>query len=230
MDSLVTTGLKSLPEDSRPREKLLARGAGALSDAELLALLLGTGTRGRNAVDVARELLGACGDLRRTLARTIGELPGGLGIGPAKWASVQAAAELGRRALATPLRRGSAIAAPGDVQQAFRAHLRDAETEVFAALFLDARHQVIAVEDLFRGGLTGAAVYVGEVVRRALKLGAAALVVAHNHPSGVAEPSAADRELTERLRQALALVEIRLLDHVVVGDADSVSFAERGWL
>jgi DNA repair protein RadC len=218
------------PPHERPRERLLEFGAAVLSDAELLALLLGTGTRGRNAVDVARELLYACGDLRRTIGRAIGELPTGLGIGPAKWASVQAAAELGRRALASPLRRGSAIAAPADVQQAFRAHLRDAEAEVFAALFLDARHQVIAVEDLFRGGLTGAAVYVGEVVRRALKLGAAALVVAHNHPSGIAEPSAADRELTERLRQALALVEIRLLDHVVVGDADSVSFAERGWL
>lgn len=218
------------PDQERPRERLLEFGVATLSDAELLALLLGTGTRGRNAVDVARELLGSCGDLRRTLGCALGELPGGLGIGPAKWASLQAAAELGRRTLAAPLRRGAAIAAPADVQLAFRARLRDADAEIFAALFLDARHQVISVEDLFRGGLTGAAVYVGEVVRRALRLGAAALVVAHNHPSGVAEPSAADRELTERLRQALALVEIRLLDHVVVGDAGSVSFAERGWL
>ncbi len=218
------------PDAERPRERLLEYGAARLTDAELLALLLSTGTRGRSAVDVARDLLTACGDLRGALALGLRDLPNGLGIGPAKWATLQAAAELGRRALASPLRRGSAIAAPADVQQAFRARLRDAESEVFAALFLDARHQVIGVEDLFHGSLTGAAVYVGEVVKRALKLGAAALVVAHNHPSGVAEPSAADRELTERLRQALALVEIRLLDHVVVGDAASVSFAERGWL
>ena len=218
------------PDHERPRERLLEYGAARLSDAELLALLLATGTRGRSAVDIARELLAACGDLRGTLGRSLGELPGGLGIGPAKWATLQAAAELGRRALAIPLRRGAAIGAPVDVQDAFRARLRDADSEIFSVLVLDARHQVISVEDLFHGSLTGAAVYVGEVVKRALRLGAAALVVAHNHPSGVAEPSAADRELTERLRQALALVEIRLLDHVVVGDATSVSFAERGWL
>lgn len=218
------------PDGERPRERLLELGAAQLSDAELLALLLVTGTRGRSAVDVARELLRACGDLRGTLARSRVDLPAGLGIGAAKWATLQAAAEIGRRAQAIQLRRGSAIAAPNDVQLAFRARLRDADREVFSALFLDARHQVIAVEDLFHGSLTGAAVYVGEVVRRALKLSAAALVVAHNHPSGVPEPSAADRELTERLRQALALVEIRLLDHVVVGDGTSVSFAERGWL
>lgn len=218
------------PDHERPRERLLELGAARLSDAELLALLLVTGTRGRSAVDVARELLADCGDLRGTLGRARSELPAGLGIGAAKWATLQAAAEIGRRAQAGALRRGAAIAAPGDVQRALRARLRDAESEVFVALFLDARHQVICVQDLFHGSLTGAAVYVGEVVKRALKLGAAALVVAHNHPSGVAEPSAADRELTERLRQALALVEIRLLDHVVVGDAGSVSFAERGWL
>jgi DNA repair protein RadC len=218
------------PDHERPRERLIELGPGRLSDAELLALLLGSGTRGRSAVDIARELLSACGDLRGALGSARADLPTGLGIGAAKWATLQAAAEIGRRAQASLLRRGQTIGAPNDVQQAFRAHLRDADREIFAALFLDARHQVICVEDLFHGGLTGAAVYVGEVVRRALKLGAAALVVAHNHPSGVAEPSGADRELTERLRQALSLVEIRLLDHVVVGDGQSVSFAERGWI
>lgn len=218
------------PDDERPRERLLQSGAERLSDAELLALLLRTGIHGRSAVDVARALLRELGDLRAVLRTPCAELPAGLGIGPAKWASLQAAAEIGRRVQATGLKRGQAISAPADVYQALHARLRDREHEVFSALFLDARHQVIGVEDLFNGNLTGAAVYVGEVVRRALRLGAAALVVAHNHPSGVAEPSAADRELTERLRQALALVEIRLLDHVVVGDVDTCSFAERGWL
>lgn len=196
----------------------------------MLAILLGSGVRGQSAVAGARRLLAACGDLRGVLERAPGEIPPGLGIGSARYAVLQAAAEIGRRVQATGLRRGAMIAAPGDVQRAFRARLRDAEHEVFAAMFLDARHQVIAVEDLFHGKLTGAAVHVGVVVKRALRLGAAALVVAHNHPSGVAEPSHADRELTERLRQALVLVEIRLLDHVIVGDADTLSFAERGWL
>jgi DNA repair protein RadC len=218
------------PDTERPRERLIELGAARLSDAELLALLLGSGTRGRSAVDSARELLRQCGGLRATLALALSERPAGLGIGPAKWAVLQAAAEVGRRASAGHLRRGGTIGAPADVHQVFQARLRDADREVFSALFLDARHQVIGIEDLFHGGLTGAAVYVGEVVKRALKLASAAVVVAHNHPSGVAEPSAADRELTERLRQALALVEIRLLDHVVVGDGATVSFAERGWI
>lgn len=222
--------IRSWPDGERPRERLLQSGAEALSDAELLALLLRTGIAGHSAVDVARRLLGEFGDLRALLRTPCAQLPAGLGIGPAKWAILQAAAEIGRRMQASGIKRGQAIAAPADVYQALRARLRDRDHEVFAALFLDARHQVIGIEDLFHGSLTGAAVYVGEVVRRALRLGAAAMVVAHNHPSGVAEPSAADRELTERLRQALALVEIRLLDHVVVGDLDTCSFAERGWL
>ncbi|GMU42769.1 MAG: DNA repair protein RadC [Xanthomonadales bacterium] len=222
--------IRQWPTQERPRERLLEHGAARLSDAELLALLLGSGTRGVSAVEVARRLLAVCGDLRGLFARPLAELPGGLGIGAARYASLQAAAELGRRAQTQVLRRGDAITAPMDVQRAFRARLRDAEHEVFAAMFLDARHQVIAIEDLFHGSQTGAAVYVGVVVQRALRIGAAAMVVAHNHPSGVAEPSHADRELTERLRAALALVEVRLLDHVIVGDGDCLSFAERGWL
>jgi DNA repair protein RadC len=224
------TPINRWPAEERPRERLLQFGAERLSDAELLALLLRTGTRGQSALDVGRALLQGFNDLRGLIASPIDALPRKLGIGQAKWASLQAAAELGRRLQGMSLRRGMAIAAPRDVHEALRARLRDREHEVFSALFLDARHQLITVEDLFSGSLTGAAVYVGEVVKRALRLGAAALVVAHNHPSGVCEPSAADREITERLRQALGLVEIRLLDHVVVGDCDSVSFAERGWL
>lgn len=226
----VHSPIHSWPAEDRPRERLQQHGAERLSDAELLALLLRTGTRGRSALDVGRSLLTELGDLRAVLGSPVAALPPKLGVGPAKWASLQAAAEVGRRVQGMALRRGQAIAAPRDVQEALRARLRDREHEVFSALFLDARHQVICVEDLFTGSLTGAAVYVGEVVKRALRLGAAALVVAHNHPSGVCEPSAADREITERLRQALNLVEVRLLDHVVVGDGDSVSFAERGWL
>lgn len=222
--------IRCWPAEDRPRERLQQYGADRLSDAELLALLLRSGTRGRSALDVARTLLAEFGDLRGVLATSADKLPGKLGVGMAKWASLQAAAEVGRRAQGMALRRGQSIGAPSDVQDALRARLRDRENEVFSALFLDARHQVIAVEDMFNGSLTGAAVYVGEVVKRALRLGAAALVVAHNHPSGVCEPSAADREITERLRQALGLVEVRLLDHVVVGDSASVSFAERGWL
>ncbi len=185
--------IRCWPVEDRPRERLQQYGAERLSDAELLALLLRSGTRGRSALDVARTLLAELGDLRGVLATGAEHLPGKLGVGVAKWASLQAAAEVGRRAQGMALRRGQSIGAPSDVQDAFRARLRDRENEVFSALFLDARHQVIAVEDMFNGSLTGAAVYVGEVVKRALRLGAAALVVAHNHPSGVCEPSAADR-------------------------------------
>lgn len=218
------------PADLRPRERLLAHGPASLADAELLALLLGSGTRGRSALDLARQLLREHGDLRSLARQSCGQLPQGGGIGPAKWAILQAAAEIGRRIQACGLRRGQAIGAPADVGQALGARLRDRDHEVFVALFLDARHQLIALEELFRGNLTGAAVHVGEVAKRALQHAAAAVVVAHNHPSGVAEPSHADRQLTERLRQALTLVDVRLLDHVVVGDGVSCSFAERGWL
>jgi DNA repair protein RadC len=223
--------IRQWPAHERPRERLLAAGPAALADAELLAVLIGCGRRGVNAVELARHLLAeAGGDLRRLLQSAPSEAVRRSGIGPVRWAQLLAAAELGRRLHSTPLRRGAAITAPGDVREALRAHLRDRMREVFAVIFLDARHQLIRLEDLFQGGLTGATVHVGEVVRRALALGAAAVIVAHNHPSGIAEPSQMDRELTERLRQALALVEVRLLDHVIVGDLDTVSFVERGWL
>jgi DNA repair protein RadC len=230
MDAPALT-IRQWPLHERPRERLLAAGPRALADAELLAVLIGCGRRGVNAVELARRLLAeAGGDLRRLLQAPPVEAMCAGGIGPVRWAQLQAAAELGRRLQTAPLRRGAAIAAPADVREALRAHLRDRVREVFAVIFLDARHQMISLEDLFQGGLTGAAVHVGEVVRRALALGAAALIVAHNHPSGIAEPSTMDRELTERLRQALALVDVRLLDHVIVGDLETVSFVERGWL
>ncbi len=217
------------PADERPRERLLANGASRLSDAELLALLLGTGTRGRSAVDCARRWL-ALGELREALSRPLHELPRDLGVGPAKWATVQAALELGRRLETASLRRGRALRTPGDAQGALRAHLAGLDHEVFAAIFLDARHRVLAQENLFRGGVSHASVYVGEVVKRALTMRASAMIVAHNHPTGIAEPSDSDIDLTQRLRAALALVDVRLLDHVIVGANDPFSFAENGLL
>ena len=216
------------PSSERPREKLLARGAAALTDAELLAIFLRTGTRGRTAVDLARELLGRFGGLRALLraAREDCAVPG---FGQAKYAQLQAALEIARRHLAEALARRDAIKDPAAVRRLLQARLRDREHETFAALFLDNQHRVIAFDELSQGTIDGASVYPREVIKAALRHGAAAVIFAHNHPSGVAEPSAADRTLTERLKAALAQVDIRVLDHFVVGE-QVVSFAERGWL
>ena len=216
------------PSSERPREKLLARGAAALTDAELLAIFLRTGTRGRTAVDLARELLGRFGGLRALLraAREDCAVPG---FGQAKYAQLQAALEIARRHLAEALARRDAIKDPAAVRRLLQARLRDREHETFAALFLDNQHRVIAFDELSQGTIDGASVYPREVIKAALRHGAAAVIFAHNHPSGVAEPSAADRTLTERLKTALAQVDIRVLDHFVVGE-QVVSFAERGWL
>ncbi|HHQ42989.1 MAG TPA: JAB domain-containing protein [Chromatiales bacterium] len=218
------------PEGERPREKLLARGPGALSDAELLAIFLRTGVPGRTAVDLARELLARFGGLRPLLGAGREALCAAPGLGPAKYAQLQAAVEMARRHLYEGLARGKAITSPHAAREFLLARLRDRPHEVFAALFLDGRHRVLAFRELFRGTIDGAAVYPREVVRAALDLNAAALIVAHNHPSGVAEPSAADAAITRRLREALALVDVRLLDHLVVGDGTVVSLAERGLL
>lgn len=218
------------PESERPREKLLARGPGALSDAELLAIFLRTGVPGMTAVDLARTLLARFGGLRGLLAADRGTLCAAPGLGPAKYAQLQAAVEMARRHLYEGLVRGEPITSPLAARDFLLARLRDRPHEVFAALFLDTRHRVIAFRELFRGTVDGAAVHPREVVRAALALNAAALIVAHNHPSGVAEPSAADVGITRRLREALALVEVRLLDHLVVGDGTVVSLAERGLL
>ncbi len=217
------------PSSERPREKLLARGAGALSDAELLAIFLRTGIKGKSAVALAQELLGKFKGLRPLLRAGCEEFCEAKGLGDAKYAQLQAVLEMARRHMAEDLKGRSALKDPAAVRQYLIAELRERAHEVFGALFLDNQHRTLAFEELARGTLDGASVYPREVVKAALKHGAAAVIFAHNHPSGVAEPSAADRILTERLKAALALVDIRVLDHFVVGE-EIVSFAERGWI
>lgn len=223
-------GIKDWPTGERPREKLLGAGPGALSDAELLAIFLRTGRRGLTAVDLARELLAAFGGLRPLLAAPAERFCAADGLGPAKYAQLAAVLEMARRHLYQRLERGEALTSPDTTRSFLQAKLRDADCEVFCALFLDTRHRVIAFEELFNGTIDGASVHPRVVVRRALHHNAAALILAHNHPSGVAEPSAADRAITRRLRDALGLVDVRVLDHMVVGDGVTTSFAERGWL
>ncbi|MFC3678515.1 RadC family protein [Bacterioplanoides pacificum] len=218
------------PEMERPREKLLSQGAQVLSDAELLAIFLRTGVAGKSAVDLARELLSQFGSLRALLQADQPTFCSHLGLGSAKFAQLQAVLEMAKRHLAQELQRGDALTSPQLTQRYLLAQLRDRSQEVFACLFLDNQHRVIRYQELFHGTLDGAAVYPREVVKQALSQGAAAVILAHNHPSGVAEPSRADRAITDRLQQALALVDIRVLDHLVVGDGYCVSFAERGWL
>ncbi len=226
----MTMAIRDWPESERPREKLLARGAEHLSDAELLAIFLRTGVAGRSAVDLARDLIADFGSLRALLGADLPRFSAARGLGAAKYAQLQAVLELSRRHLDEELRRGEALADPASAARFLRARLRDLDHEAFAALFLDAQHRVLAFEILARGTLDGAAVYPREVVKAALRHRAAALIFAHNHPSGVAEPSAADRTLTERLRQALATVDVRVLDHLVIGEGQPTSFATRGWL
>lgn len=218
------------PEAERPREKLLARGASVLSDAELLAIFLRTGVKGKSAVDLARELLTHFGSLRALLTADLATFCQSHGLGRAKYAQLQAVLEMARRHLAQALERGDALTSPQLTQRYLLSQLRDRSHEVFACLFLDNQHRVIRYQELFHGTLDGAAVYPREVVKQALLVGAAAVILAHNHPSGIAEPSRSDRAITERLQQALGLMDIRVLDHLVVGDGYCVSFAERGWL
>lgn len=222
--------IRDWPEHERPREKLLARGAGALSDAELLAIFLGSGLRGRDAVATARELLQGHGPLRALLERTPARLADLPGLGPARACALAAALELGQRHLHAQLERGAALTDPQLAGRYFAQRLRHVPHEVFAAMFLDTRHRTIAFEELFRGTIDGAEVHPREIVRRALAHNAAAVIVGHNHPSGNAEPSAADRAVTARLKQALAVVDLRLLDHFVIGDGPPVSMAARGWV
>lgn len=217
------------PAGERPREKLLSRGAAALTDAELLAIFLRTGLKGRTAVDLAREQLGRFGSLRALLKARREDFCAGQGLGEAKYAQLQAVLEIARRHLSEALAGREALKDPSAVRRLLQARLRDREHETFAALFLDNQHRVIAFDELSQGTIDGASVYPREVIKAALRHGAAAVIFAHNHPSGVAEPSAADRTLTERLKSALAQVDIRVLDHFVVGE-QVVSFAERGWI
>lgn len=222
--------IRDWPAGERPREKLLARGASALSDAELLAIFLGSGVPGRDAVATARALLAGHGPLRALLERPASALARLPGLGPARACALAGALELGHRQLAADLARGEALADPQAAGRYFARRLRGHPCEVFAALFLDTRHRALGFEELFRGTVDGAEVHPREVARRALAHNAAALIVGHNHPSGSPEPSAADRAVTARLKQALALVDVRLLDHFVIGDGAPVSLAARGWV
>ncbi|MFO7306422.1 MAG: DNA repair protein RadC [Gammaproteobacteria bacterium] len=222
--------IRDWPPSERPREKLLRAGAAALSDAELLAILIGTGTRGESAVDVARRLLVEFGSLRSLLTAERARLCSTPGVGIARYAALQAALEITRRHYQELMMTGPTLANPHATREFLRARLRDLQHEVFCCVYLDNRHRVIAFEELFRGTIDGASVHPREVVKRALAHNAAALILAHNHPSGLAEPSQADELITRRLKDALALVDIRVLDHLIVGDGTCESFAERGLL
>jgi len=222
------TTIKDWPDDERPREKLLAQGSEQLSDAELLAIFLRTGIAGRSALDLARELLGNFGSVRGVVEASREDFCALPGMGESKYAQLQAALELSRRHLLQGLQRNDCLSSSTLTRRYLRARMRDYSREVFVCLFLDSQNRVIACEELFQGTIDGSVVHPREVVRRALHHNAAALIFAHNHPSGVAEPSQADVNITRRLKDALAVVDIRTLDHLVVGDTEVVSLAERG--
>jgi DNA repair protein RadC len=218
------------PLDERPREKLLLRGAAALSDAELLAIFLRTGVAGKSAIDLARELLQHFGGLRQLLEANHADFCAGKGLGTAKYTQLQAVLELASRHLLSTLQRDDALTSPDHTRRYLSNRLRGRRQEVFACLFLDNRNRVLTYEELFYGTIDGASVHPREVVSRCLDHNAAAVILAHNHPSGVAEPSRADEQITRRLQQALELVEVRLLDHMIIGDGEITSLAERGIL
>lgn len=218
------------PINERPREKLLAQGSVALSDAELLAIFLRTGTRGKTAVDLARELLNDFGGLRSLLLADKKAFCSKHGLGIASFVQLQAVLEMAKRHLLEVLQRDTVLSSPTEVRNYLKAQLRDYQREVFLCLFLDTQHRVICSEELFQGTIDASSVYPRDVVQRALGLNAAAVIFAHNHPSGINEPSQADQRITLRLRDALALVDIRVLDHMIVGDGPVLSMAERGLL
>jgi DNA repair protein RadC len=223
--------IKDWPASERPRERLLAQGATALSDAELLALLLGSGSASRSALDNARDALQQLGGVRALLTAPPDRIAALPGWGPAGYARLQAVVELGKRMLREDTQRAHPMESPQKVRSYLCMALAQPGHEVFAVLFLDAQHRLIACEEMFRGTLTQTSVYPREVVKQALRYNCAAVILAHNHPSGVvAEPSRADEALTRALQSALALVDIRVLDHIVVAGPRSVSFAERGLL
>ncbi len=215
------------PIEERPREKLLQKGASALSDAELLAIFLRTGIRGSSAVDLARQLLSNFGSLRSLLTASHADFCKQKGLGNAKYAQLQAVLEMANRHLSESIQRNDCLTSPADTMTYLRSQLRDQPHEIFACLMLDNRNRVIAFRELFRGTIDGASVYPREVVKQALADNAACVILAHNHPSGVSEPSQADILITKRLKDALAMVDIRVLDHVIVGE-QSLCFSERG--
>ena len=215
------------PAAERPRERLLAAGAAMLSDAELLAVLLRTGVRGKNAVELARELLARFGGITKLLQADLTRVKG---LGAAKRAQFAAAVEIARRSLGEDLGAGAALTSPGAVRDFLRLTLGPLEHEVFVCLWLDAQHRVIRTDECFRGTLTQTSVYPREIVKAALRANAAAVIFAHNHPSGAAQPSQADELLTRNLKEALALVDVKVLDHFIVAGSHAISFAERGLL
>lgn len=222
--------IKDWPAEERPREKLLLKGSEALTDAELLAIFLRTGIAGKTAVDMARELLNDFGSLQALLDASQTRFCQAKGLGNAKYAQLQAVLEMAKRHFAEILQRGDALTSPQTTRAYLSAQLRGYSYEVFACLFLDNQNRVILLEELFRGTIDGASVYPREVAKRALFHNAAAVIFAHNHPSGVNEPSQADKQITEKLKQALVLFDIRVLDHFIIGDGQPYSFAEHGLL
>lgn len=222
--------IKNWPAGERPREKLIHRGPQALSDAELLAIFLRTGIAGRSAVDLARDLLIQFGSISSLLNADLKAFCAVKGLGPAKYAQLQSVLELARRDLGEQLSQEQVFSNPKTVRQFVRTHFQGYQREVFLCLFLDTRHRLIATEELFQGTIDGASVYPREVVKRALQHNAGAVIFSHNHPSGVAEPSDDDVQITRRLKKALSLVDIRVLDHIVVGHCEEISLAERGLL
>ena len=222
--------LKDIPPDARPREKLLAHGPAALADAELIALLLRTGLPGVSVLQLAQQMLDSFGGISGLLHASSDDLKRIKGLGPAKRAEISAVIELARRSLRHQLSERPLFDAPPKVKEYVSLQLAQRGHEVFAVLFLDAQNRLLKLEEMFRGTLTQTSVYPREVVKRALELHAAAVILAHNHPSGAAEPSRADEYLTQTLKSALALVDVRVLDHLVVGQGQVVSFAERGLL
>ncbi len=216
------------PEAERPREKLLQRGPAALSDAELLAIFLRTGTVGKTAVDLARDLLNEHHSLRALLQADHRRFCQSKGLGTAKYVQLQATLEMARRHLSEKIQQGDALTSPAETRHFLLAKLRHQTREVFACLFLDNHHRVLEYEELFFGTVNGASVHPREVLKRALHHNAAALILAHNHPSGIAEPSTADQHITRQLKDTLALIDVRVLDHFIVGEGEVLSFAERG--
>ncbi len=220
--------MKDLPADQRPREKLLARGAAALTDSELLALLLRTGFKGNGVMVLAQQVLEGCKGFAGLLNAEAGKLQSIKGLGPAKRAELLAVMEIARRALAQQLAVAPVFDSPTGVKDYLGLALGNRPQEVFAVLFLDGQHRLLGLEEMFHGTLTQTSVYPREVVRRALSLNAGAVVLAHNHPSGLAEPSRADEYLTQTLKTALQMIDVRVLDHIIVGQGQVVSMAERG--
>lgn len=220
--------IREWPKSERPREKLLDRGSEALSDAELIAVLLGSGVRGSSAVDLARKLITRFGSIRGLLRADRSECLSQLGLGPARYALLRAALELARRHHLDRLRIGPLVSSPDSTREFLLAQLRDRPYEVFCCLYLDNRHRLIVFEELFRGTIDRAGVHPREVLRQTLLHNAAAVIFAHNHPSGVLEPSHADELITRRLKEALGLVDVRVLDHFIIGDGRCFSFSEHG--